>query len=234
MLRDALGGHGASGTGSDAPGGPHPDHRVFLDSVTVTGFRGIGRKARLPLNAKPGVTLVVGRNGSGKSSFAEGAETAFTGRTARLDKQRGEVWRRHWRNLHDGAEPKVEVRLAIAGDAQSSTLTCTWPGDDVTAPAVEFKRPGLGRRPFEGAGWERALNNYRPFLSDSDLDKIISGKPSELYDSVATVLGLGELTTADERLQVAEKTLSSAVKTAEAELPARSVGPGGGNPAQRP
>ncbi|MFJ1668053.1 hypothetical protein ACIOK4_17010 [Streptomyces bottropensis] len=102
------------------------------------------------------------------------------------------------------------------------------------SPAVEFKRPGLGRRPFEGAGWERALNNYRPFLSDSDLDKIISGKPSELYDSVATVLGLGELTTADERLHVAEKTLSSAVKTAEAELPARSVGPGGGNPAQRP
>ncbi|MGW0841167.1 AAA family ATPase [Streptomyces sp. NPDC002787] len=220
MLREALGGHGASGTGPDAPGGPHPDRRVFLDSVSVSGFRGIGRKARLPLNAKPGVTLVVGRNGSGKSSFAEGAETAFTGRTARLDKQRGEVWRRHWRNLHDGAEPRVEVRLAIAGDARSSTLTCTWPGDDVTAPEVEFKRPGHGRRPFEDAGWERALNNYRPFLSYSDLDKIISGKPSELYDSVATILGLGELTTADERLQVVEKALNSAVKTAEAELPA--------------
>ncbi|EMF53065.1 hypothetical protein SBD_6141 [Streptomyces bottropensis ATCC 25435] len=72
MLREALGGHGASGTGSDAPGGPHPDHRVFLDSVTVTGFRGIGHKARLPLNAKPGVTLVVGRNGSGKSTCRTG------------------------------------------------------------------------------------------------------------------------------------------------------------------
>ncbi|CAM5665655.1 Rad50/SbcC-type AAA domain-containing protein OS=Streptomyces fumanus OX=67302 GN=GCM10018772_10240 PE=4 SV=1 [Streptomyces fumanus] len=74
---------------------------------------------------------MVGRNGSGKSSFAEGVETAFTGRTARLDKQRGEVWRRHWRNLHDGADPKVEVRLAIAGDPRLSTLTCTWQGDDV-------------------------------------------------------------------------------------------------------
>jgi hypothetical protein len=72
---------------------------------------------------------------------------------------------RHWRNLHDGAEPKVEVRLALAGDARSSTLTCTWPGDDVTAPEVEFKRPGPGRRTFEGAGWDRALNDYRPFLS---------------------------------------------------------------------
>jgi hypothetical protein len=79
MLREALGGHRASGTAPHTPGGPHPDRRVFFDSVSVSGFRGIGRKARLPLNAEPGVTLVVGRNGSGKSSFAEGAETAFTG-----------------------------------------------------------------------------------------------------------------------------------------------------------
>ncbi|MFF8015988.1 AAA family ATPase [Streptomyces sp. NPDC007929] len=217
MLREAL---GASGTDSNAPVGPHPDHRVFLESISVSGFRGIGRKARLPLSAKPGVTLVVGRNGSGKSSFAEGAEMTFIGRTARLDKQRGEVWRRHWRNLHDGAEPKVEVRLAIAGDARPSTLTCTWPGDDVMAPEVEFKRPGHGRRPFHDVGWEQALNDYRPFLSYSDLDKVISGKPSELYDSVATILGLGELTAADERLQGIEKAINSAVKTAEAELPA--------------
>lgn len=217
MLREALGG---PGTGAGASAGPHPDQRVFLECISVRGFRGIGRKARLPLTAKPGVTLVVGRNGSGKSSFAEGVETAFTGRTARLDKQRGEVWRRHWRNLHDGTEPKVEVRLSTAGDAKPSTLTCTWPGGDVTAPEVEFKRPGQGRRPFSEAGWERALHNYRPFLSYSDLDKVISGRPSELYDSVATILGLGELAAADERLQAVEKELNSAVKAVEAELPA--------------
>ncbi|MGW3413890.1 AAA family ATPase [Streptomyces sp. NPDC000888] len=216
LLREALGEAGAD-TGHAV--GLSVDRRVFLDSVTVTGFRGIGRKAHLPLAAKPGVTLVVGRNGSGKSSFAEGVETAFTGRTARWDKHRNEVWRRHWRNLHDGTEPKVEVRVRIAGDPRPSTLTCTWPGDDVTAPEVGFKRPGHGRSPFAAAGWERPLNDYRPFLSYSDLDRMISGKPSELYDSVATILGLGELTSADERLQSMEKTLNSALKNAEAELP---------------
>ncbi|MFC9229884.1 AAA family ATPase [Streptomyces decoyicus] len=216
ILREALGGVGAdSGTA-----GPQPGRRVFLEHVSVSGFRGIGRKACLPLNAKPGVTLVVGRNGTGKSSFAEGVETAFTGRTARLDKQRGEVWRSHWRNLHDGAESKVEVGLAIAGDTRPSTLTCTWPGDDVTAPEVVFKRPGHSQRPFKDAGWEQALNSYRPFLSYSDLDKVISGKPSELYDSIATILGLGELTAADERLQALEKALNSPAKMADAELPA--------------
>ncbi|WP_078843339.1 AAA family ATPase [Streptomyces albus] len=216
MLREAL---GEAGADTDAPAGPRPERRVFLDSVSVTGFRGIGRKARLPLTAGPGVTLVVGRNGSGKSSFAEGAETAFTGSTARLDKQRNEVWRRHWRNLHDGADPKVEVRLSMAGDPRPSTLTCTWPGDDVTAPDVEFKRPGHGRGPFAAAGWERPLTDYRPFLSYSDLDRIINGKPSELYDSIATILGLGELTSADGRLQSIEKELNSAIRNADAEVP---------------
>ncbi|MGW7574983.1 AAA family ATPase [Streptomyces sp. NPDC054765] len=216
ILREALGGVGAD----SGVVGPQPGQRVFLESISVSGFRGIGRKACLPLSAKPGVTLVVGRNGTGKSSFAEGVETAFTGRTARLDKQRGEVWRRHWRNLHHGAEPKVEVGLALAGDTRPSALTCTWPGDDVTAPEVVFKRPGYGQRPFKDVGWEEALNGYRPFLSYSDLDKLISGKPSELYDSIATILGLGELTAADERLQAVEKALNSTAKTADADLPA--------------
>ncbi|MFF7521052.1 AAA family ATPase [Streptomyces pseudovenezuelae] len=218
LLREAIGATEAEVSG--APAAPHPDQRVFLDSISVGGFRGIGRKARLPLTARPGVTLVVGRNGSGKSSFAEGAKTALTGRTARLDKQRGEVWRRHWRNLHDGADPKVEVRLALAGDPRLSTLTCTWPGDDVTAPEVEFRRPGHSRRPFAGIGWQRALNDYSPFLSYADLDKILNGRPSEQYDSVAAILGLRELTDADERLQGIEKTLDSALKQVEAERPA--------------
>ncbi|MFD5753330.1 AAA family ATPase [Streptomyces sp. NPDC127033] len=217
LLREAL---GATAAESGVPGVPHADRQVFLDSISVTGFRGIGRTARLPLTAKPGVTLVVGRNGTGKSSFAEAAETALTGRTARLDKKRGEVWRRHWRNLHDGAEPKVEVRLAIPGDPRPSALICTWPGDDVTAPEAEFRRPGHGRRPFADIGWGRALNDFSPFLSYADLDKVVNGRPSEQYDSVAAILGLGELTDADERLHGVEKALDSALKQAEAERPA--------------
>src|SRR5580704_9119213 len=52
---------------------------VYLRSVTVTGFRGIGARATLPVNPGPGLTLVVGRNGSGKSSFAEALEVLLTG-----------------------------------------------------------------------------------------------------------------------------------------------------------
>ena len=54
-----------------------PQVRAYLESVAVTGFRGIGPTCKLRLHPGPGLTLVVGRNGSGKSSIAEAAEFAL-------------------------------------------------------------------------------------------------------------------------------------------------------------
>ncbi|MER7467174.1 AAA family ATPase [Streptomyces sp. NPDC097981] len=210
LLRDALGDH--EGGEVRAAG------RVYLDSVSVAGFRGIGRKSWLSLTPKPGVTLVVGRNGSGKSSFAEAIETAFTGTSARWD-GRSPIWRSNWRNLHETAAPKIEVKLHLEGDPTSSTLSCTWSSDDVTFPEVAFKRPGHSAVAFTDAGWDQPLADYRPFLSYADLDRMISGKPSEMYDAVATILGLGQLTDADDRLQLMEKGLQAALKSADGELP---------------
>ncbi|WP_411574209.1 AAA family ATPase [Streptomyces fradiae] len=210
LLREALGGNNGSQE--------RATRCVYLDSVSVTGFRGIGRKSRLSLAPKPGVTLVVGRNGSGKSSFAEAIETAFTGTSARWD-GRSPVWRSNWRNLHETAAPKIEVKLLLAGDATASTLSCTWSSDDVALPEVALKRPGHSAVAFTEAGWEQPLADYRPFLSYADLDRMISGKPSEMYDAVATILGLGQLTDADDRLQLMEKGLQAALKSADGELP---------------
>ena len=41
---------------------------VFVNSIAVQGFGGIGPRCTLELAPGPGLTLVVGRNGSGKSS----------------------------------------------------------------------------------------------------------------------------------------------------------------------
>jgi DNA repair exonuclease SbcCD ATPase subunit len=93
---------------ADVPG-------TYLRSVTVTGFRGIGPQTSLELQPGPGLTLVVGRNGSGKSSFAEAAEIALTGTNARW-RDRSSVWREGWRNLHRGdAQPSVQVDLHVDG-----------------------------------------------------------------------------------------------------------------------
>jgi AAA domain len=51
----------------DAMAGQRPPG-AYLTSLTVSGFRGIGPPATLSLRPGPGLTLVLGRNGSGKST----------------------------------------------------------------------------------------------------------------------------------------------------------------------
>jgi hypothetical protein len=193
--------------------------RIYLDSVAVTGFRGIGPRAWLDLSPRPGVNLVVGRNGSGKSSIAEGIETAFTGVNTRwhgLHASRSG----NWRNLHhQGGKPEIEVKLAIEGDNGRSTLTRTWDGEDFDASRGDFKRPGHGRVAVDEADFKQAMEAYRPFLSYVDLDRMISGKPAHMYDAIASILGLGDLSTADGRLRAEEKALDDAAKVAKNEIP---------------
>ncbi|HSA49933.1 MAG TPA: hypothetical protein VLH10_07460 [Yinghuangia sp.] len=107
----------------------------------------------------------------------------------------------------------------MGGDPGPSTITRTWAGNDVTDSQAEFRRPGHGRRPLAEAGWERALTDYRPFLSYSDLERIVGGKPSEMYDAVEVILGLGALNAADGRLQAEQKELAAALQRADAGVP---------------
>ena len=76
---------------STAAGEPAAPARVYLEQIGVQNFRGIGPAARLQFAAGPGLTLVVGRNGSGKSSFSEGLELLLTGANLRWE-GRTKVW----------------------------------------------------------------------------------------------------------------------------------------------
>ena len=89
---------------------------AFLKRITVAGFRGIGPRSQLNLDPQPSLTVISGRNGSGKSSFAEALEVALTGNTYRWSDDRPAVWRQHWRNIHD------DVRVvAMHGTADTRT-----------------------------------------------------------------------------------------------------------------
>src|SRR5580692_6668121 len=93
---------------------------ISLTEIAVEGFRGIGPPTSLKIDPGPGLTLVVGRNGSGKSSFSEALEMTLLGTNQRWD-QRVKVWRDGWQNLHhrhtriaakfvlDGRKPPLEV-----------------------------------------------------------------------------------------------------------------------------
>jgi hypothetical protein len=111
-LEGVLGG-GATASATTAAGVvPFEPLGAYLSSVTVEGFRGIGPRATLHLAPGPGLTLVAGRNGTGKSSFAEGLEILLTGDSYRWH-GRSQIWKEGWRNLHHGDHAAVEATFSV-------------------------------------------------------------------------------------------------------------------------
>ncbi|MFG1771169.1 AAA family ATPase [Nocardia salmonicida] len=188
------------------------DTGVFLRSITVQGFRGIGPAATLRLNPGPGLTLVVGRNGSGKSSFAEAAEFALTGGNRRWD-GRSTAWREGWRNLHEPDTARIDVELLTAGEEPQVSVATVWDESAELADARWTERRGSEPvTSVDPQGRRQRLDLYRPFLSYSELGALVDGKPSDLFDALHRLLGLDELAAAAEQIRLRKLELERAVK----------------------
>ncbi|MDA8368797.1 MAG: AAA family ATPase [Nocardiopsaceae bacterium] len=173
--------------------------RVYISRITVQGFRGIGRPAVLEFDPGPGLTVIVGRNGSGKSSFAEAAEAALTGRNLRWDGMPA-AWRDGWRNLHFDEPTEVTVDLQRPGEAAPTRVTRTWAGDSARSARGEVVHPSGEVAPLRALGWGADLVRYRPFLSYDELGRAVTGRAAELYDTLTALLGLTDLAEAEKRL----------------------------------
>ena len=175
---------------------------VYLHDLTVSGFRGIGPEVKLEIPPGPGLMVVVGRNGSGKSSFAEALELLLTGDTLRW-KDRTGVWKEGWRNLHYGSAPRISARFRVEGRARFTTVERRWSenGELDEAPSTA-QHHGEKRTDLAGTGWDGPLELYRPLLSYNELG-MIGARPSALFDTLSAVLGL-------EMLPEAAKALAAA------------------------
>jgi predicted ATPase len=211
-LEAVLAGGELPGPAPDCPEAPATKADVWLDRVRVEGFRGIGPQATLVLQPQAGLTLVIGRNGSGKSSFAEAAELALTDDSMRWS-QRPVVFREGWRNLHHDGDSEIALQLRVDGRPNVS-LRRKWkrdakgPSDAETVTFVGRERQPDGQAP----AWLGQITLYRPFLSARDLERVITAKPAELYDALAPILGLDPLSATDSRLQKHRKEREDRVK----------------------
>ena len=187
---------------------------AFLSQIAVSGFRGIGETATLTLQPGPGITVVSGRNGSGKSSFAEAFELAVTGDSYRW-RNKAKLWTSSWRNIHHGDPCRIRVDFAVEG-APPATIGVDWAADAGlddrtvwTQVAGEKRQPGLAR-----LGWGAATELYRPILSYDELGGLFEEGPSKLYDALAKLLGLDEIHDAEKRIAQRAKSMGAARKAA--------------------
>jgi recombinational DNA repair ATPase RecF len=206
--------HGlAGGDTRTGPGTALEPVGAYITALEVEGFRGIGERARLELVPGPGLTLIIGRNGSGKSSFAEAMEVLFTGDNPRWAK-RSAVWREGWKNLHHDTT-QISATLAVEGIAGSTAVTRSWSANaSLDGSSVEVQPHGLPKTDLAFLGWDDALPMYRPFLSYSELGSMFDEGPTKLHDAVSSVLGLDELTAAQNVLRNARLARQKKVRAA--------------------
>lgn len=183
-----------------------PAHvRVYLESVAVTGFRGVGPTCKLELKRGPGLTLVVGRNGSGKSSIAEALEFALTGDSLRWAGKSLD-WKNGWRNLHAQDDPAITVKLRVDGEREPRTVRVNWSNSKLESAKTAVAVPGRGRQSLGSLGWSDAIRTFRPFLPYKELSTISEGRPIDRYNALAPMLGMEALQAPIENLRQARLT----------------------------
>ncbi|MFE9959159.1 AAA family ATPase [Micromonospora sp. NPDC005299] len=194
------------------PTADEPRERIWLSSVTVAGFRGVGPERTLAIEPGPGLTVVVGRNGSGKSSFAEAVELALTGDSARWA-DRNSVWRTGWRNLHAGDPCRIAVELRVDGVATPTRVVRSWPSEAELGDAEVTVTSARGtHQDLAELGLARPLELYRPFLTAAELGRLTAGTQSQLFDAISAILGLEAISDADRRLMAAARPLDTNIK----------------------
>ncbi len=208
-LDEVIEGDGQQGP-APRPDTPQTPAGAYLRRVSVTGFRGIGPRADLEVMPGPGLTLVVGANGTGKSSFAEGLEFLLTGQNSRWQGKSAE-WRQGWRNLHAQDPPELQASFTVDGQPEDAVVSRRW--DSVTAGIEGYTLEGL-----EALEWESALDTHRPFLSYDQLNDIVEKGPSAQYDAMAAGLGLERFTGPRERLHAQRLADQRAYEKAHGQL----------------
>lgn len=139
--------------------------RVVIQSIEVEGFRGVGPKAKLPIDAGPGVTLIYGANGSGKSSFVEALDVLLTGTTGRFEGH-GPEWVSAWHNIHTPGGGSVQATFTPAtGSGDHVTLRRRWTGDRFITGTYE-ESPS---QQIADLGWLTALDEFKPILGYAEL-----------------------------------------------------------------
>ncbi len=152
------------------------------------------------MQPNPGLTIVAGRNGSGKSSIVEGFEFALTQDSKRWH-DRSVEWKTGWRNIHEPVLPEIHAEISLTGQTEFHVISATWEEDDLERVAIRVSTHNGPPRGIGTLGWQDAVKTYRPILSYAESAQIVERGPAERYEAIAPILGMQSLQSPLEQLK---------------------------------
>jgi recombinational DNA repair ATPase RecF len=164
-----------------------------FNTITIDNFRGI-RHMKIPIDGHN--LIVVGENGSGKSSIVDALEYCFTGRIAKLQ-GRSDVDAKS--SIPYFGRTPTAIEIACSGSTEQRIMA--------THPQHKPHVPGPLR------SFLKLAANHPFVLRRSQLLRFINARPSERYDQISQLIGLSDLDRADTAWRKAKDKAIKAFET---------------------
>lgn len=167
-----------------------------LERIVVQAFRGYPSRAEISLSGD--VVLLVGENGTGKTSLTEAFEWALFGSIVRKErsKTRGEYQGSAWiRSVHAPADVEtfVEVTLVKGNARHVVRRALAGNGTELTVDGKLAEDVGILGLETEDA--------FRPFLGQCEIQALIDSEQQSRWEQLSAILGFARFGQLRERLQ---------------------------------
>lgn len=168
-----------------------------LERITVQAFRGYPTRAEVVLSGS--VVLLVGENGTGKTSLTEAFEWTLFNSIVRKErsKTRGEYQGAAWiRSVH--APPELETYaevVLVQDDGRRHVVRRTLVGN-----TSELTIDGHAASDVQALGL-RTEEAFRPFLGQCEIQALIDSEQQSRWEQLSAILGFAGFGQLRERLQ---------------------------------
>lgn len=149
------------------------DQKWQLTSVSAAGFRGISNDPELSIafDPRPGITVLHGANGAGKSSVADAVTASLTGLLPVDSGSGGNA--PLWEPVafgRDATEARTQVTL-VSGGATLVLKSIQATPESEPSWECSLSRDGVTEPVELGDGWRNAIANYNPVFAYATIER---------------------------------------------------------------